>query len=441
MRKVVGASLLADRVGESFAAVVTAASPKGTYARLLSPPVEGRIVRGSRGLDVGDTVRLTLVVADPVKGFIDFSHQADDASRKLERSRRKKAAADLLRPRIGEVFQAEVTGVSESGTYVRLADGSAEGRVVRGYKTLLVGMQVPVKLVGTDSVHGFIDFEFDGGIGTAKEERLTRKRAMAVTLQDRIGTSFDAVVSGTSQKATWITVEPDEADTLVPYLEKMRFMLRVEVADVSSDFAVVGEPIAVRHSDFPTYVIASQFGELEADDAASKKYVPLRPDVWVGREVIVPRSEVSAYVDGRAGSGTWAWEALRIAAGVPRLGFETDHRTIPQEVGWVPSAVHLDKGCYRGQETVARVHNLGRPPRRLVQLHLDGSASRTPVPGDPVLLDGREVGRLTSVALHAERGPVALAVIKRSVAPDAVLTVGPAEAEPVAASQEIVVTG
>ena len=208
MRKVVGASLLADRVGESFAAVVTAASPKGTYARLLSPPVEGRIVRGSRGLDVGDTVRLTLVVADPVKGFIDFSHQADDASRKLERSRRKKAAADLLRPRIGEVFQAEVTGVSESGTYVRLADGSAEGRVVRGYKTLLVGMQVPVKLVGTDSVHGFIDFEFDGGIGTAKEERLTRKRAMAVTLQDRIGTSFDAVVSGTSQKATWITVEP-----------------------------------------------------------------------------------------------------------------------------------------------------------------------------------------------------------------------------------------
>ena len=240
---------------------------------------------------------------------------------------------------------------------------------------------------------------------------------------------------------TWITVEPDEADTLVPYLEKMRFMLRVEVADVSSDYAVVGEPIALRHHDFPTYVIAPQFGELEAADAASKKYVPRRPDVWVGREVIVPRSELTAYVEGRAGSGTWAWEALRVAAGVPRLGYETDHRTIPQEVGWVPSAVHLEKGCYRGQETVARVHNLGRAPRRLVQLHLDGSASRTPVPGDPVLLDGREVGRLTSVALHAELGPVALAVIKRSVAPDAVLTVGPAEAEPVAASQEIVVTG
>jgi folate-binding protein YgfZ len=240
---------------------------------------------------------------------------------------------------------------------------------------------------------------------------------------------------------TWITVEPGEADTLVPYLEKMRFMLRVEVADVSADFAVVAEPVAARHPELPTYLIPAQFGDLEAGDAAGQKYVPLRPGVWVGREVVVPRAELPAYVDGRPGAGTWAWEALRVAAGVPRLGFETDHRTIPQEVGWVPSAVHLDKGCYRGQETVARVHNLGRPPRRLVQLHLDGSASRTPAVGDPVLLDGREVGTITSVALHAELGPVALAVVKRSVALDAVLTVGPADAEPVSAAQEAVVTG
>jgi folate-binding protein YgfZ len=124
---------------------------------------------------------------------------------------------------------------------------------------------------------------------------------------------------------------------------------------------------------------------------------------------------------------------------VPRVGFETDHRTIPQEVGWVPSAVHLDKGCYRGQETVARVHNLGRPPRRLVLLHLDGSAARTPVAGDPVLLEGREVGALTSVALHAELGPIALAVVKRSVPVDVDLLVGPVDAGVVAAAQEIVV--
>ena len=212
MRKVAGASLLSDRVGESFAAVVTAASPKGTYARLLSPPVEGRIVRGGRGLDVGDTVRLTLVVADPVKGFIDFAHEVDGASRKLERSRRKKLAADQLRPRLGETFEAEVTGVSDSGTWVRLRDGSAEGRVVRGYKTLTVGMKVPVKLVRTDSVHGFIDFEYASGVDRAKDERLERKRAAALTLQDRVGDVFDAVVSGSSRKATWIVLAPGQIE-------------------------------------------------------------------------------------------------------------------------------------------------------------------------------------------------------------------------------------
>lgn len=204
MRKAIGASLLAERVGESFAAIVTAASPKGTYARLLSPPVEGRIVRGGRGLDVGDTVRLTLVVADPVRGYIDFEHETTGTSRKLERLRRKKAAADKLRPRIGKMFEAEVTGISESGTWVRALDGSAEGRVVRGTKGLAPGMKVTVKLVDTDSVHGFIDFEFTKGIEPGTEQRLARKRAAALALQDRIGETFRAVVTGTSQRATWI---------------------------------------------------------------------------------------------------------------------------------------------------------------------------------------------------------------------------------------------
>jgi exoribonuclease R len=212
MRKVAGASMLAERVGESFAAIVTAASPKGIYARVLNPPVEGRIVRGGRGLDVGDTVRLKLVVADPVRGHIDFEHGTDGASRKLERSRRKKAAADRLRPRIGQTFDAQVTGVSESGTYIRLVDGSAEGRVVRGYKTLSVGMRIPVKLVNTDSVHGFIDFEFTPGVEPAKEERLARKRAAALALHDRVGETFRAAVSGTSRKATWLKIVPGDIE-------------------------------------------------------------------------------------------------------------------------------------------------------------------------------------------------------------------------------------
>jgi folate-binding protein YgfZ len=238
---------------------------------------------------------------------------------------------------------------------------------------------------------------------------------------------------------TWITVEPGEAASLVEHLDRMRFLLRVEVADVSDGYAVVGEPVGTPHPRYPSYVLPHEFGDLEAHDDASRKYVPHRPATWVGREVVVPRAELAAYVAGRPGAGTWAWEALRVAAGVPRLGFETDHRTLPQEVGWVPSAVHLDKGCYRGQETVARVHNLGRPPRRLVQLHLDGSAGRTPERGEPVSHEGRAVGTLTSVALHADLGPVGLAIVKRSVPVDADLRVGADDVEPVAASQEVVV--
>ena len=209
MRKIAGASMLAERIGESFTAVVTAASPKGTYARVLNPPVEGRVVRGGAGLDVGDTVRLTLASADPAKGYIDFVHETDGAARKLERSRRKKAAADRLHSRIGETFQAQVTGVSESGTWVRLVDGSAEGRVVRGYKTLRVGMTVPVRLINTDSVHGFIDFEYTQGIDPAKEARLERKRAAALVLRDRIGETFRARVTAITPKATWLTLVPD----------------------------------------------------------------------------------------------------------------------------------------------------------------------------------------------------------------------------------------
>jgi len=124
-------------------------------------------------------------------------------------------------------------------------------------------------------------------------------------------------------------------------------------------------------------------------------------------------------------AGLWAYEALRVADRLPRVGFETDHRTIPAEVGLVAPAVHLDKGCYRGQETVARVHNMGRPPRRLVLLHLDGVTSdHLPTAGTPVTAQGRSVGFVGTAVRHYELGPVALAVLKRSVPDEAALLVG-----------------
>ncbi|HSJ09972.1 MAG TPA: RNB domain-containing ribonuclease, partial [Longimicrobiales bacterium] len=195
VRKMAGAAFLHGRIGDSFTAMVTAASRKGTYARVLRPPIEGRIVQGERGLDVGDTVRLTLLRVDAERGHIDFSHDTRDTDRKLERSRAKKRMADRLRPRIGETFMAEVTAAGERGTWVRAVDGTAEGRVVSGFKSLEKGMTVPVKLVGTDSVHGFIDFEYIGADHGERVARRDRKRAAALALRDRIGDTFDAVVT------------------------------------------------------------------------------------------------------------------------------------------------------------------------------------------------------------------------------------------------------
>jgi folate-binding protein YgfZ len=191
-------------------------------------------------------------------------------------------------------------------------------------------------------------------------------------------------------EATWLTAEPGTAAALVDYLVSMRFMLRVEVEDLSSSFAVL------------TRV---------ADDLATDRLVP--------RGGLV--AEVEASPLPLVGHG--AWEARRVAHHVPRLNFETDHRTIPHEVGWIGVAVHLDKGCYRGQETVARVHNLGRPPRRLIFGHLDGSADQLPPAHTPVEVDGKSVGFLGTARHHAELGPVALAVIKRAVPDDVELTV------------------
>ena len=216
-------------------------------------------------------------------------------------------------------------------------------------------------------------------------------------------------------------VEPGEAAPLAAWLDRMRFMMRVEVEDLTEDLAVAWRPVSV--AEAPA-------AEAARDDAVDR-----------GKYDVFPRAELEKYADAAGPAcGMWAFEALRIARGEPRLGQDTDHRTIPNEVGWIPSAVHLDKGCYRGQETVARVHTLGRPPRRLTLLHLDGSDNRLPTRGAPVLFrrsgsdETREVGFVGSSARHHEYGPIALALLKRNVPVDAEL-----DADGLPAAQEIVV--
>lgn len=225
--------------------------------------------------------------------------------------------------------------------------------------------------------------------------------------------------------SAWIICAPHTSTDLVAYLESMKFMTRVEIDDVTAEYAVVWEPIHAIDSQYPTWLMPADYAGTGSVDAGSDKgggadkYVRQRPDVLDGREVIVPREELRSRLDSwPAHAGTWAWNALRVAAGIPRIGFETDHRTLPHEVGWIGPGVHLAKGCYRGQEAVARVHNLGHPPRRLVLLHLDGTSDQLPVHGAAVSVDGKDIGWVASAAQHYEEGPIATAVVKRSVSGD-----------------------
>ncbi|MGW9415031.1 CAF17-like 4Fe-4S cluster assembly/insertion protein YgfZ [Arthrobacter cupressi] len=259
---------------------------------------------------------------------------------------------------------------------------------------------------------------------------------LLLTVQGRI--EFDARIVDDGGTA-WLLVEAAEAGPLAEWLTKMKFMLRVEIADVSAEWATVGStrPVdawadrIVWEDPWP-HVGA---GGYSYSMVAEGEHPGLdRP--WF--EYLIPATELEDAVEGLALAGTMASEALRIAAWRPRLGAETDDRVIPHELDLLRTSVHLAKGCYKGQETIARVHNLGHPPRRLVFLQLDGSQHTLPEAGSDVLAGDRKVGTLTSVAQHYEMGAVGLALIKRSVDPAEVLAVQDG-GEQYAAAQEVIV--
>lgn len=197
-------------------------------------------------------------------------------------------------------------------------------------------------------------------------------------------------------QTTYIFTEIAAHETLMKFLNAMKFMLRVEIKDSSSEVALFR--------------------------------APGKSDEIGGPYALVPRNEIENMVANFSLSamqvGTWALDAIRVAAGRPRFGFESDPKTIPNEIGVLNIAVHMNKGCYRGQETVAKVFNLGKPPRRLTLLHLDGSGVDLPTPGNEITLDGKTIGFLGTVARHHELGPIALALLKRSVPLDATVMAG-----------------
>src|SRR3954447_12845984 len=227
---------------------------------------------------------------------------------------------------------------------------------------------------------------------------------------------------------TYLDTESWRGEPLLTYLRKMVFWADVAIAP--ADLAVLsllGPQLADGR-----VLDALGLGSLPAENSAKALpgggFVRRMGGPGLELDLVVPRDQAADWKDrltaaGVRPAGTWAYEAYRVAGLRPRLGVDTDERTIPHEVGWIGNAVHLDKGCYRGQETVARVHNLGKPPRMLVLLHLDGSTDR-PATGDPVLAGGRPVGRLGTVVDHVDEGPIALALLKRGLPADTALTTG-----------------
>ena len=227
--------------------------------------------------------------------------------------------------------------------------------------------------------------------------------SLILDAQGHVEFQFNLVDDGTT---TYLVLDPGYVEKLVEYLTKMKFMLRVDVRDASSEYVVLRAPGA-----------ADSIG---------------------GPFALVPRDEVDQMKQTFGGVatqvGTWALDAERVAAGRPRIGFETDHKSIPNELGVLNTAVHMKKGCYRGQETVAKIFNLGNPPRRLVMLHLDGSDVGFPAAGTKIENDGVVVGFVGTVARHHELGTIALAIVKRNTPTDATLKV-----DGIPANQEVIV--
>jgi folate-binding protein YgfZ len=312
-----------------------------------------------------------------------------------------------------------------------------------------------------------VDRSHRGVLAVSGEERLTWLHALTTQhltgLPDGAGTEalvldvhgrveHHAVLAHLDE-CVWMDNEPGYAEPLLAYLRSMVFWSKVEPRDASDELvvlSVVGPDTASVLAGAGAPVPERPDGVVALPEGGFVRRMPW-PDQDAA-DLLVPRAAQETWWDrltgaGARAAGSWTFEALRVEALRPRLGVDTDERTIPNEVSWVGPALHLEKGCYRGQETVAKVHNVGRPPRRMVLLHLDGSLEALPETGDPVLAGERTVGRVGSVSRHHELGPIALALLKRSVSAETELVAGkddrqvPAAVDPDSVPEEHVAPG
>ena len=275
-------------------------------------------------------------------------------------------------------------------------------------KALVVGTSwADLSHRGVISISGKDRLTWLHALTTQHLEKLEAGKWVDALILDVQGHVIDQLFLVDDGSTIWLHTENSRTNEILDYLNKMKFMLEVDVKDQSNDYAVLR--------------------------------APGKSDQLGGPYALVPKEELKETTDAFGKShtqvGMWALEAERVAQGRARLLFETDHKSIPNELGFINKAVHMNKGCYRGQETVAKVFNLGQPPRKLVTLHLDGSMVAMPEHGAKIFLEEKEVGFIGTIARHFELGPIALAVIKRSIPDEANLL---SESVPAKISNQIV---
>ena len=339
--------------------------------------------------------------------------------------------------------------IAEGGVVLHFGDPSREQRALeRGEALVPLGDRTVIELTGSERLT-WLD-----SITTQAVARLRAGQSTELLVLDPQGRVEHVAAVFDDGSSTWLIADTADAEPLATWLQRMVFRADVKVA-VRPELLVVG-------------FFAGGSAEQRAESAAlaPQQQAVVWTDPWptvqpgghqyhVGehpgsgyhwRTAVLdePAAAVLAADSETIWAGALAAEALRIAAWRPRWAAEVDERSLPHETDWIRSAVHLNKGCYRGQETVAKVHNLGHPPRRIAALHLDGSESLLPDAGAPVLVVGAdgaedEVGHITSAARHHELGPIALAILSRR-APVGDLVVRTPDGD-IAAAQEVIVPG
>ncbi|MGH3451321.1 MAG: YgfZ/GcvT domain-containing protein [Haloechinothrix sp.] len=341
----------------------------------------------------------------------------------------------LVRPRA----IAAPEGHPEAGVPWHFGDPFAEQRAgARGVAVVDRSHRSVLAVTGNDRLswlHLVISQHVtDLGVGTGTEALVLdshgRVEAHMVLAHAHAEAGEPTVWLDTDQGAVVTSALPKGGkQTLPAYLDAMRFWSEVTVRDATEERAVLTliGPDADRVLTKLNVGLGAEPYTVTAKDGVIYRRMP-----WPGKDsvdLLVPRAELIAWWErltdaGARPAGSWAFDALRAESLRPRMGVDTDERTIPHEVNWIGSAAHVAKGCYRGQETVSKVFNVGRPPRHMVLVHLDGSPEITPETGDRVRAGERVVGRVGTVIQHHELGPIALVLLKRSTPMDAELLAG-----------------